>query len=261
MGAGGQMEKDAGGSACMARIGRATVAPERRNGMRLFGRRVPLVILDFDGVILDLFATFPQILETAASKLGLPTEPVRDYIQGHRNGTREGNQRFKAGIRTDLWPWLSDREVEQFYWTFRSIEKDIGYPLVPGSIEAIRMFRQAGAKVAICTMNDERAMAWKLRAAGITADLADSVVTRERAGSEKPNPRILKPIFQDTGFGPGDSVYVGDWYVDRELASRAGIEFLAVRSGAVPTHAFIRHGVPADRIFERLRDIALLAEP
>ncbi|MBI4132097.1 MAG: HAD family hydrolase [Candidatus Sungbacteria bacterium] len=225
--------------------------------MKLFGNEVRLGILDFDGVVVDLMANYGTILRQAARLRGLPLEPIEAYLAGHCDGSNRGHPRFSIIVRS-LWPWLSENDARAYYWAFRGEEERIGYPPIPGSIEAIGWLRENGIMVALCTMNDERAIASKLKHAGIDPAWFHSIATRERAGYEKPDPRILEPIFADVSVKSGDSFYVGDWYADIEVANRAGIPFVAVLSGGLPRHAFIREGVPEDHIIGSLAELPKL---
>jgi phosphoglycolate phosphatase-like HAD superfamily hydrolase len=56
--------------------------------MQLFGHSLKLVIVDVDGVILDLMADFERHLEAAAGQLHLPTEPIRHFLPAVRGGAR-----------------------------------------------------------------------------------------------------------------------------------------------------------------------------
>jgi phosphoglycolate phosphatase-like HAD superfamily hydrolase len=57
--------------------------------MQLFGHPLELVILDVDGVILDLMAGFAPHLEAAAGQLHLPTAPIRAYLAAVHRGARQ----------------------------------------------------------------------------------------------------------------------------------------------------------------------------
>ena len=228
--------------------------------MKLFGKPVGLVILDFDGVVLDLMAKYWTILAATAETMHLPLEPIQQYREGHYNGTRKGSSRFSVVVR-ECWPHLSEEEAIAYYWRFRAEEERIGYSVVPGSVAAIGQLREYGVPVTVCTMNDERAMAWKLASAGMKPGMVDLIITRESAGYEKPDPRILDPAFQRFGVPAAAMWYVGDWYADIEVARDAGAEFIAVLSGGIPRHAFIREGVADDHIIGSLADLSQLIEP
>ena len=102
--------------------------------MELFGKPLKLLILDFDGVVLDLFASYTKVLAAVAEEMGLPREAIDRWYESHKDGTLRGNPRFKKSIKTDLWPHITDEDAEKFYWRFRELEEKIGYPEIPGSI-------------------------------------------------------------------------------------------------------------------------------
>ncbi len=85
--------------------------------------------------------------------------------------------------------------------------------------------------------------------------MLDFVSTREVANAEKPDPAILWPIFKAIPVLKEHACYVGDWYADVEVAQAAEIRFIAVLSGEVPRHAFLREGIPDDHITDRLANI------
>ena len=121
--------------------------------MELFGKPLKLIILDFDGVVLDLFASYPEILKTVAAEMGLSLDAIDRWHARHRDGTLHGNPRFKKGIKTDLWPHITDEDAEKFYWRFRELEEKIGYPEIPSSIKTIQWFRERGSTS--CALHDE----------------------------------------------------------------------------------------------------------
>ena len=83
----------------------------------------------------------------------------------------------------------------------------------------------------------------------------------EGANADKPDPAILLPIFQAIPVSLEEACYIGDWYADIEVAHAAKIRFIAVLSGEVPRHAFVREGVPEDHIIPRLADLKTLVTP
>jgi phosphoglycolate phosphatase-like HAD superfamily hydrolase len=226
--------------------------------MKLLGKSKDVMVLDVDGTVLDLMARYWSILNATVKEFGLPLAPALEYRKGHYNGTHRGNPRLGALFK-ELWPkeLADESKLDRFRWRFRAKEEEVGYPLVLGARKSIEAFRRAGAKVALCTMSDEQSIAWKLAVVDLKRDQdVDLVVTRESTGYEKPDPRILDPVWREFNVGPERAEYVGDWYVDREVALNAGVDFDAVLSGGVPRWKFIEEGVPSDRIFARLWNIA-----
>jgi len=96
--------------------------------MQLFGHPLELVILDVDGVILDLMAGFERHLEAAAGQLHLPTEPIRAYLAAVHHGVRQSYANLSEAIHA-WWPALSPSGSRQFKEYFRTIERT--HPYLP----------------------------------------------------------------------------------------------------------------------------------
>jgi phosphoglycolate phosphatase-like HAD superfamily hydrolase len=226
--------------------------------MQLFGHPLKLVILDVDGVILDLMAYFEQHLEAAAGQLHLPTEPVRHYFLAVRSGARQSYTHLTEAIQA-WWPALSQRDQQHFVECFRTLEREQPYPPVRGSIETIQWFRRQQIPVTLCTTNDRTTLAHRLQSAGVDPEWFVAASTWE-SGHPKPDPKALDPIFAALPVPRDHAVYVGDWYPDVETARGGGVRFIAVLSGGIPRHAFLREGVPEDHIIAGLQDLLSLVD-
>jgi phosphoglycolate phosphatase-like HAD superfamily hydrolase len=131
---------------------------------------------------------------------------------------------------------------------------------VEGSLETIQWFRHQQIPVALCTTNDRQTLAYRLRSAGIDPGWFAAASTWE-SGHPKPDPKALDPIFRAIPVQREHAVYVGDWYPDVATARGAGVRFIAVLSGGIPRHAFLREGIPEDHIITSLRDLLSLIDP
>ena len=226
--------------------------------MQLFGHPLKLVILDVDGVILDLMAGFERHLQAAAQQLHLPATPIRDYLTAVHRGARHSFASLPEAVQA-WWPALSPRDTRQFIECFRTLEREIPYPLVEGSLETIHWFRRQQIPVALCTTNDFQTLTHRLRSAGIEPEWFAAASTWE-SGHPKPDPKALDPIFAVVPVSREHAVYVGDWYPDVDTARGGGVRFIAVLSGGIPRHAFLREGVPEDHILARLHDLLRLVQ-
>jgi phosphoglycolate phosphatase-like HAD superfamily hydrolase len=221
--------------------------------MELFGRPLKLVILDVDGVILDLYACFRQNLERAASSLGLPHAPIAQYLSNVSLDRQRSGLTFHDGLRL-MWPSLSDGQLQAYVQCFREVERLNPYPPIHGSLETIQWIRAHRLPLALCTTNEREVLRRRFATAGIALEWFAYAVTGE-APYLKPDPRTFDALFAALGVPRDQAVYVGDWYPDWEAARGAGVPFLAVLSGGVTRDAFRREGVPEDHIIERLSDL------
>jgi phosphoglycolate phosphatase-like HAD superfamily hydrolase len=227
--------------------------------MQLFGHPLQLVILDVDGVILDLMAGFKQHLQAAATLLHLPSEPIRDYLAAVRRGTRLSFASLPEAVQA-WWPALSPRNTRQFIECFRTLERQHPYPPVAGSVETIHWLHRQQIPVALSTTNDRPTLSHRLHAAGIDPEWFAAASTWE-GGRPKPDPKALDPIFAALPVPREHAVYVGDWYPDVDTSRGGGVRFMAVLSGGIPRHAFLREGIPEDHILVRLHDLPGLMQP
>lgn len=224
--------------------------------MELFGKPLRLVILDVDGVILDLYACFQQNLERVASSVGLPHAPIRQYLSNVSLDRKRSGLTFHDGLRL-MWPGISDGQVHEYVRCFREAERLNPYPPIHGSLETIQWIRARRLLLALCTTNEREVLRRRFATAGIAPEWFAYAVTGE-AAYLKPDPRTFDALFTALAVPREQAVYVGDWYPDWDAARGAGVPFLAALSGGVTRQAFLREGVPEDRIIERLSDLPTL---
>lgn len=224
--------------------------------MELFGRPLKLVILDVDGVILDLSACFHKNLAQAAVHIGLPLEPIDAYLANASLDRKRSGLTFHDGLRL-MWPNISDVQVHAYVRCFRNAECVNPYPLIQGSLETIQWLRTRRVLLALCTTNEQEVLRWRFDTAGIEPEWFAYTITGE-APYVKPDPRTFDALFTALGVSRHHAVYVGDWYPDWEAARGAGVPFIATLSGGVTREAFLREGVPKDHIIARLSDLPTL---
>ncbi len=226
--------------------------------MDIFGLPVDLVILDVDGVILDILKVLQKNLEDTASCLGLPLGPVAISLEQ----IAQGKMRIKGNAHDStrmIWPHLDDKEVDAFVDLFHQIERTREYDPIEGSIEAISFFREHGVAVALATNNPTDVLEWRFAAARIDPAWFAAVVTRDNAYF-KPHPQTFDPIFEAVCISRDRALYVGDLQIDWDMARGANVRFFAVLTGGVPREAFLDEGVSETHIFNRLSDILMHIE-
>ena len=220
--------------------------------MKAFGKELKLLILDVDGVLLDLMACFKKVTTEAAVEMQLPIQPFMKYLEDLKNGTNKGYSSFSASVK-GLWPHLDDLEIQKFKNIYHKKEKLNPYPAILGS-KIITYQIQRSIPVAICTTNDFPILKYKLEYAGFNMNWF-SYISSWESGHPKPDPRALTIITDSLKIPKENTLFVGDWYPDWECSRAAGIPFVAVLSGGIPRYAFSREGVNEDHIVDTLFDI------
>lgn len=221
--------------------------------MRLFGRKLELIIFDVDGVIIDILAGLKENITRAARDVGLPTDSVQKNFEDIRAGMVKARGNARAATAA-IWPCLNPAEIDEFLRFFYAHERIHPYPLLGGAEETILRFRKENILIALATNNPYRVLEWRL--GGVNIDLAwfAAIATGDDAYC-KPHPMVFDPIFKKVPVPREQSLFVGDLEIDWECARDAGVPFAAVLTGGLMRESFMRAGVAADRIFNRVSDL------
>lgn len=102
--------------------------------------------------------------------------------------------------------------------------------LFPGVAEALSAFRQQGFQLAVATGKSRAGLDRLLRARG-WQDYFDITRCADETAS-KPEPLMLEEILAYCGVAPERALMVGDSTFDLDMASRAGMDSVAVSYGA-----------------------------
>ena len=223
--------------------------------MKAFGKELKLLICDVDGVLLDLMACFPKNFCDAAREFGVSDEPIKQYLRDVGLGLTQGYASLSKCIST-LYPRLSEIEVQKFKKIFHKKDEKNPYPPVSGSRILIRKISES-IPVALCTTKGFLDLKNHLEYAKFKMNWF-SYISSWETGHPKPNPRALTIITDSLKIPKENALFVGDWYPDLVVARGGGVRFIAVLSGGIPRHAFVREGVPDDHIIERLVDLPKL---
>jgi len=226
--------------------------------LKLFGKELELLILDVDGVLLDIQKTFKKNFIEAAQKMGLCEKPIKKYITELSLGINHGVANFTQTIKI-IWPNLNDLEVHRFKKIFFRKEVENPTSAIYGSLITVNMFSRL-IPVALCTSNGLPELKQKLKRTRFNINQF-SYISSQESGHPKPDPRALTIITDSLEIPKENTLFVGDWYPDWECAKAAGIPFVAVLSGGIPEYAFIREGIPKDHIVESLFNITKIIEP
>lgn len=215
-------------------------------------KNIKLVILDWDGVIGSLGEHFLSHLETAALTCNFSLDPIRPLMNDIWARKKTGALKLRENIKL-FWPAITEEEINAFIDALEAVEKTHPYPLLDGSKEAILRLRKEGIPVALCTANSTRTLQWRFKQTGMDSKWFQVISTPDSAGVGKPHPFALQYILNTAGVSTKQALFVGDWAPDMETAKAAGgVHFIAVTSGSWGKKAFVKAGVPKERIFKDL---------
>jgi len=100
----------------------------------------------------------------------------------------------------------------------------------PGGRALFRRLRSEGLRTAIATSAKPEELSPLLERARVQ-DLVDEQASSGDAEASKPDPDIVHAALQRLRLAPAEVAMIGDTPFDQEACARAGVSFLAVRSG------------------------------
>ena len=207
-----------------------------------------LLVFDLDGTLID--STLDLALSVNATRAQAGLEP----LDIERVSSYVGNG-AEMLIRRSLGPGASDQDVRQgllFFLRYYRENMLVNTRLYPGVREALEAWRSAGKTMAVLT-NKPVVFSRDLVAGLGVANCFARVYGGNSFATKKPDPYGLRLIMSELGFGPDQSLMIGDSSVDVLTARNAGIACAGVTFGLRPED-FERH--PPDVLVDDLRDLA-----
>ena len=193
------------------------------------------VLFDLDGTLIDTAADLAAAMNHVLTREGLPALPVGEVR--HLVG-RGAKAMLRAGLaKAGREPGAGDEAEEAlearvgvFLEYYRAHIADFSTPF-PGVLDAIRVVRDAGARVNVCT-NKREAPARQLLAALDMTSLFDVIVGGDTTEAAKPDPApVLRSL---NGGAPARAVFIGDSDTDIRASIAAGMPCLIANFGYGP---------------------------
>ncbi len=192
------------------------------------------LIFDLDDTLIASFPGYVKLHQQVATDLGWRVPPEDELV--HYGPTWEATV-ARMWPKTDLAP---------FYARFDQILESVVYPPIEGAVATLQRLRELGHRQFIVTKRSSRRLAHRLKVAGIQTEWFDGIYPSDHGPAAKPDPRCFEPVWQSIAWhperaAPGEparAIYIGDRHEDQLVAERAGIPFVAVRSGPESQHGF-----------------------
>ena len=194
--------------------------------------------IDLDGTLIDTAPDLMAALNAVLTQQGYPAvslDKAKDMIGA---GARALLERGLAFVGADLPTPEVDKLFDDFFAHYTAHIADESRPY-PGVVEAIKRFRAAGWRTAVCTNKLENLSRLLLSELKIL-DLFDAVGGGDSFSVKKPNPEHLVKTIEAAGGDPSRAVMVGNSETDIATAKAAHVPVVAVDFGytAVPVSAF-----------------------
>lgn len=187
------------------------------------------LVFDLDGTLVDSLPDLAAATNHALSDLSLPVVPAETLRKtvgfGARRMIVEGLA--QTGVR------LPEPEVDRLLARFLDYyEPNIARETRPyeGAVAALEGFREAGARLAICTNKRLGLTQHLLQELGIDGLFA-AVAGRDSFPVYKPHPDHVRGAIRMAGGDVGNAVMIGDTAIDISAARAAGIPVVGCTFG------------------------------
>ena len=191
-----------------------------------------IVILDWDGTLVDSAGQIVATMQAAASLCSLPVRPDSEIRHIIGLGLPEA-------IKT-LYPERDQDQARRMQEAYSKCYRDAGMdpaPFFPGVMSTLQALLEHGLQLAVATGKSRRGLDRELQVRQLD-DLFHATRCADESRS-KPNPLMLHQILQQLGKTPEQAVMVGDTVFDMDMAQQAGMRNIAVSYGAHPESALI----------------------
>jgi phosphoglycolate phosphatase/AHBA synthesis associated protein len=174
-------------------------------------------LFDLDGVLIDSYTAWFNLLNDAAKTFGYPgvEKEKYDLLYG---------QSVEADIET-LFPGLEMIRLKEFFEE-HFFDYLGNFHIMEGALDSLSIARESGMKTAIVT-NTTKPLAIEI-AAHLKLE-PDLVIGSGDAEKSKPAPDLLLKAMEKLDSTAEEAVMIGDSDFDRRAAEAAGVHFIGYR--------------------------------
>lgn len=127
--------------------------------------------------------------------------------------------------------------------------------LLPGVMETLKILRQIGVKIGLCTVNSEKSASFILKRFGIDK-FFDVLVPRNKVRNVKPSTEHLEAVLKALKISPKEALLVGDAARDMECARGLKVMAVGLSTGVSTQRELMESG--ADFIVTSITDLPTL---
>jgi phosphoglycolate phosphatase len=176
----------------------------------------PVVAFDMDGVLLDSFRCWWELLNDALAHHGKP-----------RLTREQFELTWGQDVEADRRMFFPEWTAEQIMTHYRSALPRFAalVDVEPEAAATLASLRLQGKKLAVAT-NSPMAIATSLLEGALLADYFDVIAGVDLVPEGKPAPDLLHLIARETGVSTAEMAYIGDSMFDEGAARAAGAFFI-----------------------------------
>jgi len=129
--------------------------------------------------------------------------------------------------------------------------------LLPNVLETLKILKEAGLKIGLCTVNSEKSAGYILKRFGI-AGFFDAVIPRNKVKHVKPSGEHLEAVLKALKVNPKEALLVGDATRDMECAKGSKIMAVGLSTGVSTQKELMDAG--ANYLITSIADLPSLVE-
>ena len=186
-------------------------------------------IFDLDGTLVDSAPDLSHALNHILQRLNRPAIPLEDVRHLTGRGARALIKRGLAVNGLDLTGQEIDHEMRHFLDYYRN-NIAVETRAYPGARDLLKLLRERGAKIGLCT-NKSEGLSRQLLAALDLTDYFDAVIGGDTLSVRKPHPDHVLGTIKAVGGSPEESLYFGDSETDFNACRAANVPIILVRFG------------------------------
>ena len=186
--------------------------------------REKAILFDMDGVLVDSEAVITEASILALREYGIqPVEADFKPFTGMGEDAFVGGPAEKHGLR--YIPEMKNRAYEYY---LELVDEKIG--LYPETAQTLLRLRESGLRLAVASAADRIKVNANLKAAGISLDWFEAIITGSDVERKKPFPDIYLLAAERIGMAPTDCLVVEDALSGLQAAHSAGCRCLCVET-------------------------------
>jgi phosphoglycolate phosphatase/AHBA synthesis associated protein len=192
------------------------------------------VLFDLDGVLIDSYELWFELLNAAARELGAPPIPREIY-----------RECWGQGVEADVEAFFPGRTAAELirYYDAHYADHRAHLRVAPEAPAVLQKLRERGVLTAVITNTTSPLAGIVVRTAGLAPDL---VIGGNDVPHAKPAPDMVEAACRRLGASADEAIVVGDSRYDREAARAAGVRFAGL-------------GIEGDVTLASLGDVLALA--
>lgn len=192
-----------------------------------------LLVFDWDGTVMDSLATIVACFQGTARELELP--PVEEVAIRGAVGLSLADTLDRLVPSADS--GMRERIVATYRRRWRQHHLGQSRPFA-GAVDTLHALSAEGYQLAVATGKGRHGLERDLETCGLDGMFA-ALRTADQ-GLSKPHPQILLDLLEELGAQAPDALMIGDALWDLEMAANAGVDAVAVATGAHDREQLLR---------------------